>query len=135
MWVPALHGPKQQSAAVVHAPAPMQPHVPIGLQTTPLQQSAERVHAAPIAAQPQCVVAALQTPPQHWASAVQATPSFVQHLPRGQISPVQQSPSIVHWTPGAPQPHVCVEKLHTPLQQLALPPPPHDVPSGWHVPQ
>jgi hypothetical protein len=58
------------------------------------------------------------------------TPSFVQHLPKGQTSPVQQSPSIVHWTPGAPQPHICVAKLHTPLQQLPLPPPPQDVPSG-----
>jgi hypothetical protein len=65
VWVPPLHSPPQQSVDVLHAPVATQPQVPIELHTTPLQQSAVRVHALPIAAQPQCDVFELQTPPQH----------------------------------------------------------------------
>jgi hypothetical protein len=133
--VPPLHRPPQQSFGRVQAPVVMQPQVCIELQTTPPQQSAVRVQAAPAEAQPHCEVVELHAPLQHWASAVHPWPSFEQHVPRGQTSPVQQSLSIVHRTPAAPQPQSCVAKLHTPLQQLAPPPPPQDWPSGWHVPQ
>ncbi len=127
--------PPQQSVVVLHAPLVTQPHLPNELQV-PLQQSAERPQAAPSAEHAQAWVIELHAPPpQHWPSAVQALPVSMQHVPRGQTSPAQQSRSIVHWTPVVPHPHSCVAKLHTPLQQLFPPPPPHDVPSGAHVPQ
>jgi len=133
--VAPLHRTPQQSVVVLHAPLVMQPHLPNELQV-PLQQSAERPQVAPSAEHAQAWVIELQVPPpQHCPSAVQALPVLMQHVPRGQTSPVQQSRSIVHITPVVPHPQSCVAKLQTPPQQLFPPPPPQDMPSGAHWPQ
>ena len=134
IFVAPLHTPPQQSVVVLQAPVVMQPHLPKELQT-PLQQSAERPQVAPSAEQAHVWVCELHAvPPQHCPSAVQALPVLMQHVPRGQTSPAQQSRSIVHCTFGMPHPQSCVAKLQTPLQQLLPPPPPHDMPSAAHVP-